>query len=974
MITPDDSSPSDGGPLPTVSVAPFAHQRRNQSLALALEATLTSIWDYDIPSHRVTLDANWARMLGEAAGPTVVTIRRLFARVHGDDRTRAAAATLDCLTGKCEEYSQEYRVRDATGDWIWVHSRGRVLARDGEGRATRLIGTNIDITARKASELATSRQVEFLRALNRTAFTLLDRRSKTETLNVLAQHAAQLLDAGLVELALLKGDELVTQASVGPKPNPGTTRIRRGEAALSWRALDSREPVIVDNYGGLAESDPAYRAARFDAVAIFPILLGADCLGVLCILRNPSGRTFSAEDQEKGVLLAQLAALAIHNAAVYDDAVRVAEERTDDLRQSERLYRTLVETVTHAHFIADTRSVITYCNPAMHTLGGYAFGELLHQSAYRLVAEVDRERIKAQYRRWVANPAIDHAVCEFRAVAKNGRQFWVQQSTHFLRDNQGRVIEGRNLLQDIDERRAAEAERDRSLALAQATLESTTDGVLVVDARGRIETSNANFARLWQIPAAIMSSPDDRAALQWIADQAVDPEVFLLRVRELQSTPDADSADVVQFKDGRTFERFSRPLRVDQRATGRVWSFRDVTAARQAAEALQESESQLRQAQKMESLGTLAGGIAHDFNNILTGILGYTQLALSGLAPDHEAHGWLEGTLKSGERAKSLVNQILTFSRKTESTRCPVRLQQVAVEALELLRSTLPPMVRLESHVDPGCPLVFANANEFHQVILNLCTNAWHALPAQGGWIDVRLEPAMLSQEEAARRRPLRAGPHVRLAVRDNGCGMNATTVERIYEPFFTTKEAGKGTGLGMAVVHSVINAHQGGILIESAPGAGTLVEILIPTLAAAEASAPPMPVRELPRGNGESVLVVDDEASSGSVIAKLAERLGYRTTYCAQPQEALALLEAGRFDILVTDLAMPGLTGDELARRALAWKASLPILLVSGFIEPAMFDQLRQLGVREILAKPPALPDLAAALERCAAGVRGNL
>ncbi|AOS45093.1 Blue-light-activated protein [Lacunisphaera limnophila] len=808
---------------------------------MALEATLTSIWDYDVAANRVQLDGNWSRMLGGPPGETVTPIRELLARVHPDDRRRATKASFDCIAGRTAEYSQEYRFRDQQGEWLWVHSRGRVTGHDEQGRASRMIGTNIDVTQRKATELAASRQLEFLQALNQTTLELMERRSRAAILEALAGHAAPLLEATQVEVALVEGDELVTHAYGGARPTRGGQRAGRREAALSWQAIDAREPVIRHGLIAGAEPAPQYRQAGFQAIALFPILHGPRCLGVLGFMRE-ADQCFNAEDRQKGVLLAQLAALAIHNASVYEDAIQVTEAKTAALRESEQLYRSLVESVSQGNYIADRRSIFTYCNPAMYVLGDFAPGELVGQSSFRLVAEEDRPQVMAKYRQWINDPSIRHVTCEFRVVAKHGRQFWVEQNTDFVRDANGRVLEGRNMLRDISERKEAEA-------------------------------------------------------------------------------------------------------------------------------ALRRSEAQLRQAQKMESLGTLAGGIAHDFNNILTGILGFTQLSLADLEPGHAAVPWLEGVMKSGERAKGLVQQILTFSRKTESSRSPVRLQSVAHESLDLLRSTLPAMVRLESHLDPGCAAVLADPTEIHQVILNLCTNAWHALPEAGGTIQVTLAEYAVDLAFAADHQPLQPGPHLRLAVEDNGAGMEAETLERIFEPFFTTKEAGKGTGLGLAVVHSVVHAHGGAIRVHSTPGRGTLFEIFLPTLPPAEAPAPAGAPADLPGGRGERVLVVDDEPDSGTVITRLIEKLGYQATYCGEPFQALALLYTNPFDMLVTDLAMPGLPGDELARQALVRRPELPVLLLSGFIEPGKQAKLRQIGVREILDKPPALAELAGALHRCLNG-----
>ena len=811
-------------------------RRRDEALVLALDATLTSIWDYDLTEGLVTLDENWARMCGRDPRATTTRIEDLYAAVHESDRPRATRALVACVRGHTDDYNLEHRVRDAHGDWIWVLSRGRVTHRDPAGRARRMIGTNIDVTRRKTGELATSRQLEFLRALNDTTLALLQRRAKAEILEALASRAASLLDAAEVEVALVEGEELVTHAYGGPVRTEAGRRAGRQEAVLSWRAIDTREPVIVDNYESLPVGAPAYQDAHFRAVAVFPILHGRRCLGVLGFLRDRPGHTFSAEEREKGLLLAQLAALVLHNADIYADAVHVAEDRHAALRESEARFKGVFdESPIPLILLSFPDGRITEVNKACGTVFGYTREEVIG-------------RTTADLGIW-ADPA-DRA--------------------HYI----GRLQ-------------------------AEGSLHA-------VDTRMRVKGG------------------------------AVINVLYNASVITLGGRPCLLSSVI------------------------------DITAQKQTEAALRQSEAALRQAQKMESLGTLAGGIAHDFNNILTGILGHTQLAMGDLPRQHPVQSTLQGIMQSGARARDLVQQILTFSRKTESERLPVKLPLVLMETLGLLRSTLPAMVRIDHAIDPACPPVLADGSEIHQVILNLCTNAWHALPETGGVIDIRLAPRLLDAAESARHPPLRPGPCVVLTVRDNGHGMDAATLERIYEPFFTTKAAGKGTGLGLAVVHSVVSAHGGAIHVESAPGRGTQFEILLPALNGNAASrAEPVAV-EPPRGRGERVLVVDDEPTSGTVITRIIERLGYQAAYCGDPLQVAARLHAQEFDVLVTDLAMPGLPGDELARRVLARHPGLPVMLLSGFIEPDKLEKLRGLGVREILGKPPTAGDMAAALHRC--------
>lgn len=1092
--TPVVHSPGPGGRLgpnrdaPGVPGAPGSQWAtgENEWLTLALEASVTSIWDFDVVANSVTLDANWSRMLGGPSEVTVASMRRLFSLLHPDDQGRAFQATMDNLKGKSAHYLEEYRIRNRLGDWIWIQSKGKVISRDATGRAIRMIGTNTDVTPRKNAELAGSRQAEFLAALNQTTLSLLQRRAKSEILDELTSRVAVLLDATQVEVALVEGDVLVTYAGGGMVVAPPGSRSPRGTAPMSWQAVDGRQPVIVADYHKLPNRSAVFDEVRFYAAAVFPIVLDSECLGVLNVLRTVPGQVFSAEEQQKGVLLAQLAALVLHNAEIYEAARREADERTAALQESERLYRTLVENVSQGNFVADARSCFTYCNPGLCAMGGYTPEELRGTTSFRLVAPSDRPAVIRKYIQWSKDPAVAETTCEFKVRTKSGREFWVEQTTHFLREENGRMREFHNVLRDISERKAAEVTLREGEARFRAVFDQSPVGIgLLTIPDGRIVELNtaiiamsgyakneivgktAEELKLWVDPGRrlqylerlradgvvrdfeaemrakggeiytvlysgclvtiggrpfsintllditarkraeqlfrdLFAFSSDACLIASLQGDILDVNEQALRLfgytreevvgQSWATLVPAESRQAFQERLDRYFANpiphpmgTSAPGLVARSKDGRVFpidiglsplqsggesrivaAVRDITVQKQAELALRQSEDQLRQAQKMESLGTLAGGIAHDFNNILTGILGHTQLALYDLPAGHPSHPWLQGVLQSGARAKNLVQQILTFSRKAETTRAPVRVQVVAREAFTLLRSTLPAMVRLEQQIDDDCPPVLADASQIHQVILNLCTNAWQALPEQGGRIDLRLVVGASPDLGGAGDQLAGPGRGVILSVIDNGMGMDAATIARVFEPFFTTKEVGKGTGLGLAVVHSIVGAHGGTIAVSSKPGEGTRFDVTFPVINRAVPPRTAAPMANMPRGHGESVLVVDDEPTIGKVVAMLLERLGYQTKYCPDPEQALTELVAGRYAMLVTDLAMPNLSGAELARRALGRLPDLPVLMLTGFIEPAAIAALRSAGVREILGKPPDVAELAAAMARC--------
>lgn len=377
-------------------------------------------------------------------------------------------------------------------------------------------------------------------------------------------------------------------------------------------------------------------------------------------------------------------------------------------------------------------------------------------------------------------------------------------------------------------------------------------------------------------------------------------------------------------------------------------------------------EAQLSQAQKLESIGTLAGGIAHDFNNILAAIMGYSQMAQRDLSPDSRAQAHLEQVLIASTRAKDLVKQILTFSRSEEPDRETLELQHIIAETLKLLRVSLPSTVEIRQNINTAIPSVLGDATQLQQVILNLCVNAAQAMKEHGGVLGVRLTRLDIDRNVAGIHPDLKEGPHVRLDVSDTGCGMDRATQGRIFEPFFTTKAPGEGTGLGLAVVHGVIKNHGGAIAVYSEMGVGTTFSIYLPVYDRRRAAIIHEP-DSLPRGNGEHILFVDDEEALVSLGISMLEDLGYRVTTWTDSSEALAAFRSRPqdFDLVITDQAMPRLNGGDLARALLEIRPTLPIILLTGYSTTMSFEKAKAIGIGELLFKPYTMQALGEAIRR---------
>ena len=607
---------------------------------------------------------------------------------------------------------------------------------------------------------------------------------------------------------------------------------------------------------------------------------------------------------------------------------------------------------------------ITSWNAAATRIFGHAADEAIGRQIAMLVPP---ERLDEEA--WIlARLRAGERVENFQTVrlCKDGRRIDVAVTSSPVRDATGAIVGASKIVRDVSAQRIAASALAESEARLGAIVESALDAIITVDEAGRIVVFNDAAVAMLRCPReqAIGATLDAFLPPQHRAAHGVWMQRFGASGETSRSMGRPGRIDACR-ADGSSFpaEASISHVRVHGEQLFTV-ILRDVSELRKAQADRRALEEQLREAQKIEAVGTLAGGIAHDVNNALGSILANAALAREDLPADHPARVGVDQIDVAAQRARAVVRQILAFSRRQTQELLVQPLAPLVAEALALLRSTLPSVVKLQSEVIAPDLHVRADANQIHQVLLNLCTNAWHALRGSTGRITVGAERVALDATQALVHGPLAPGDYVRLWVADNGCGMDAPTRARIFEPFFTTKPRGEGTGLGLAVVHGIVHAHAGAIAVHSEPGVGTQFSIWLPEVAPGATQAPSLtslPAPAIAPGAGLRVAYVDDDEMMLLVVERLLQRRGFEIECHAGPESLLARLRErpGGLDIVVSDFNMPAMNGVELARAIAALGLALPVIVSSGYLSEELRDSARDAGVRALIEKEDTLERL---------------
>jgi PAS domain S-box-containing protein len=645
--------------------------------------------------------------------------------------------------------------------------------------------------------------------------------------------------------------------------------------------------------------------------------------------------------------------------------LHVSEEA---VRESEEKYRTILDNIEDGYFEVDLKGNFTFFNDSVSRLIGYSPSALEGMNNREYMDAKNAKKVfqtfNSVYETGKPSKGFDW---EITTVDGSIRQ--VDASVSLITDKEGNRIGFRGIVRDMTHRKQAEKKLKESEEKYKQLVNHAPAGIYEVDFNtGKLVSVNDVMC---EYTGYTKNELLNMSALDFLSEES---QLKLLDRMDRLGKGEKISGSVeykARTKDGREFWTLINARNIyDQngKAQGAMVVAHDITELKQAEEEKERLEYQLQQAQKMEAVGTLAGGIAHDFNNILSVIIGYTELILMNGNVDEEVRQNLKEIFNASKHARDMVKQILAFSRQSKQERKPIQVTHIVKEAIKMLRASLPATILIQQHIEKNIGIIEADPTQIHQVLMNLCTNAAHAINERDGVLEISLSNIELDQDASAIIQDLRAGTYVKLSVSDTGHGIDPDAHKKIFNPYFTTKEKGEGTGLGLAVVQGIIKSHNGAITVESEVGNGSTFHVYLPTIQR-DVALDEVESTALPMGH-ERILLVDDEQPLVEIGKQMLERLGYTVATRTSSIEALELFKAQphRFDLVITDIVMPNMTGEKLAQKLMDIRADIPIILCTGYSEKFTRRQASNMGIQSFLMKPLVMRDLAGTVRQALA------
>jgi PAS domain S-box-containing protein len=907
-------------------------RRSEERFSLAIAGSSDGIWDWDILTGEMFFSERAQVLNGLEPGLTVRQRSewRTMWKLHPDDVESQSRAIADYVAGRAPDYDGEWRVRQLDGSYRWVHGRG-LCVRDERGRATRMVGAISDIHAHKCAEKA-------LRI--------------SEERYALAMEAAQ---DGHWDWIVGTGEYYVSPRDLQLYGLPADTTFASRADFLA------RLPLV-----------PEDRDAWVHAVA--DLFAGTGSRLSKELRANVHGETRWI--QFSGVCRRDTSGKPVRWSGTSRD-VTDRKRAEEALRLSEHRYALAMEATGDGHWDWNIPADKMYVSPLLLDMCGLPADITFANRSQWVERFPFYPGERPKYAQAVAEHfagKTDRVDMELRIVPR-GETRWVHMTGRCSRDASGTPIRWAGAMTDITARKRVDEElraRQEMLDLAQKAARAVAFEWWIGAGEGENRWSSDLEAMYGITPGSYDGTYESWKALVYPEDW---PKVRAA-IKAAQESADVDAEYRVVHKGGtiRWLQAKGRMFFDPEGKPTRVVGFMlDVTDRHLAEEELLRMEHQLRQAQRLEAMGTLAGGIAHDFNNLLGAILGYGEMALRDVPAGSRLRRDLDSIMIAGERGRALVDRILAFSRSGVGERVAVHVEDVVRETLGLFAARSPPGIAIEDRLRSGRATVMGDATQIHQVLMNLVTNAVQAMPS-GGTLRVSLDRAKADLPRVATTGTFAAKDYLVLEVADTGSGIPPEILERIFDPFFTTKEVGVGTGLGLSLVHGIVMGLGGAIDVATTVGKGSVFTVYLPRAGEVATNVGEPKRRAQPatrRGERQRVLVVDDEESLVRLATQTLTELGYTPvgfTASATAVEAF-LADPQRFDAVITDESMPGTSGSELIRKMRAVRPELPIVLVSGYLNAAVVQRAREAGADEVLKKPLSARDLATSLARVLQG-----
>jgi PAS domain S-box-containing protein len=627
------------------------------------------------------------------------------------------------------------------------------------------------------------------------------------------------------------------------------------------------------------------------------------------------------------------------------------------LKESEEKFNLLTEqSLMGTHIVKDGK--IIYFNAALVTICGYSAEEIRDWNARKIADIIHPDDLPLVMERVKKREADKKGIITsyaFRLVTKSREIKWVEVYSKTVPFGNGPADIVAMI--DITQRKEVEEKLQESQSHLRKVLDLVPQHIHARDYDGRFIMANRAVAESYNM------TPEEIVGVHHgdVATNDAEVRQLLLDDRKVMDSGHPEYIPQVAHTDfkGRVHWLETRKVPFTHKGGKAVLvSAVDITDRKQL-------EEQLQQSQKMEAIGTLAGGIAHDFNNILFPIFGYLEMVLVDLADNNPIKGKLERVYTGAKRARDLVQQILAFSRQSDHEHKPVKIQLHVIEALKLMKSSLPSTIEIRLDIDDTCGVIYADSVKIHQIVMNLCANAYHAMEETGGKLTVTLEEVNLEADDI-KELPLTSGTYVCLKVADTGMGIEKPVLKRIFEPYFTTKEKGKGTGLGLSVIHGIVKSHGGHITVDSVPERGTAFKVFFPLMEYPGVEGIDEVDGEIKEGH-ERILLVDDEKLVVDMLKQMLEKIGYQVTGKATSIDALATFKKNpdSFDFVITDMTMPYMTGEQLARKIMEIRPGIPVIVCTGFSEKMSAEKAAAMGINGFLIKPVVMSDLSGMIRK---------